>query len=120
MQWLLLYNYFVLNLDVYHLGCPVASFAKEVNLRLAKRPLVFNGRLANRGLTSFVKKATGDHYKNAYELLNLMTLKFSALKKILKIQCMGKIFYVEFQRVPYLYIGRYDSHTTLDLKSSYI
>ena len=27
---------------------PVASFTKEVNPRLAKRPLVFNGRLANR------------------------------------------------------------------------
>ena len=36
----------------------VASFVKEVNPRLAKRPLVFNGRLANRGLTSLVKDAT--------------------------------------------------------------
>ena len=31
---------------------PVASFTEEVNLRLAKRLLVFNGRLANRRLTS--------------------------------------------------------------------
>ena len=38
---------------------PVASFAKEVNPRLAKRPLRTNGRLANRGLTSLVKEATG-------------------------------------------------------------
>ena len=38
---------------------PVASFTKEFNLRLAKRPLVFNGRLANRGLNSLVKEATG-------------------------------------------------------------
>ena len=38
---------------------PVASFTKEVNRRLAKRPLVFNGRLANRRLTSLVKEATG-------------------------------------------------------------
>ena len=30
----------------------MASLTKEVNWRLAKRPLVFNGRLANRGLTS--------------------------------------------------------------------
>ena len=37
---------------------PVASLTKEVNSRLAKRPLVFNGRLANRGLTSLVKEAT--------------------------------------------------------------
>ena len=36
----------------------VASFTKEVNLRLAKRPLVFNGRLANRGLNFLVKGAT--------------------------------------------------------------
>ena len=38
----------------------VASFTKEVNWRLAKRPLVFNGRLANRQLNSLVKEATGD------------------------------------------------------------
>ena len=37
----------------------VASFTKEVNPRLDKRPLVFNGRLANRVLTSLVKEATG-------------------------------------------------------------
>ena len=45
----------------YHRICttPVASFTKEVNPRLAKRPLVFNGRLANRGLTSLIKGATG-------------------------------------------------------------
>ena len=30
----------------------------EVNPRLAKHPLVFNGRLANRGLTSLVKEST--------------------------------------------------------------
>ena len=41
---------------------PVASFTKEVSSRLAKRPLVFNGRLANHGLTSLVKEATGDFF----------------------------------------------------------
>ena len=35
----------------------VASFTKEVNSRLAKRPLVFNARLANHGLTSLVKRS---------------------------------------------------------------
>ena len=39
---------------------PVASFNKEVNPGLAKRPLETNGRLANRKLTSFVKETTGD------------------------------------------------------------
>ena len=38
---------------------PCGLFIKEVNSRLAKRPLVFNGSLANRGLTSLVKQATG-------------------------------------------------------------
>ena len=36
----------------------MASFTKEVNPQLAKRPLVFNGRLANSGLSSLVKEAT--------------------------------------------------------------
>ena len=38
---------------------PVASFNKEVNPRMAKRPLKINGRLADRRLTSLVKEATG-------------------------------------------------------------
>ena len=46
------------NLGDIFTGAPVASFTKEVNLRLAKHPLKTNGRLANRGLTSLVKEAT--------------------------------------------------------------
>ena len=38
---------------------PVASFTKEINPRLAKRPLKTNGLLANCRLTSLVKEATG-------------------------------------------------------------
>ena len=38
---------------------PVASFTKEVNSRLVKHPLVFNGHLANLGLNSLVKEAMG-------------------------------------------------------------
>ena len=37
----------------------MTSFTKEVNSRLAKCPLVFDGRLANRELTFLVKEATG-------------------------------------------------------------
>ena len=40
------------------LKIPVASFTKEVNQRLAKRPLINNGRLANHRLTSLVKEST--------------------------------------------------------------
>ena len=36
----------------------MASFTKEVNSRLVKRPLKTNGRLANLELTSLVKEAT--------------------------------------------------------------
>ena len=36
----------------------VVSFTKEVTSRFAKRPLVFNGRLANLGLTSLVKEGS--------------------------------------------------------------
>ena len=37
----------------------MTSFTKEVNPRLAKRPLKTYGRLANLGLTSLVKYANG-------------------------------------------------------------
>ena len=43
-----------------HMALPVASFIKEVNPRLAKRPLKTNGHLANHKLTSLVKEATSD------------------------------------------------------------
>ena len=45
---------------------PVASFTKEVNPRLAKRPLKINGRLANHRLTSLVKEATVSHCQDFY------------------------------------------------------
>ena len=41
-----------------HLWHPVSSFSKEVNPRLAKRPLKTNGLIANLGLTSSVKEVT--------------------------------------------------------------
>ena len=39
---------------------PVASFTKEGNLRLAKRPMKTNGRLASLELTLLVKEATSN------------------------------------------------------------
>ena len=62
----------------------------------------------------------GRRFKNTYELLNLRALKFSPANKIYIFQCMGKIFFVEFQRyplkfhkMPYPYIERYHFYTTL-------
>ena len=53
----------VISLKPQRLDCeaPVASFTKEVNLWLAKCPLVFNGSLTNRWLTSLVKEATAGY-----------------------------------------------------------
>ena len=48
--------YIIQAVDV--LATPKASFTKGVNPWLAKRPLVLNGRLGNRGLTSLVKEVT--------------------------------------------------------------
>ena len=39
----------------------MASFTKEINSRITKHPLVFNGRLANHGLTSSVKRPPEDN-----------------------------------------------------------
>ena len=50
-------SYFLVFLNVFKL-IPVSSFTKGGNPRLAKGPLVLNGCLANRGLTSLVKEAT--------------------------------------------------------------
>ena len=43
---------------------------------------------------------SGGHFKKAYELLNIRALKFSPVKQMHIFQSMGKIFCVEFQRVP--------------------
>ena len=48
----------------------VASFTKEVNPGLAKRPLGFNGRLANRGLTSLERGHRGQYLSTRYHILD--------------------------------------------------
>ena len=53
----------------------------------------------------------GGGFKNAYELLNLRALKISMLYKNHIVQCMGKIFCVEFQRVPLKFHTKYLAHT---------
>ena len=53
----------------------------------------------------------GGRFKNAYELLDLRALKISMLYKNRIFQCMGKIFCVEFQRVPLKFHTKYLIHT---------
>ena len=57
---------------------------------------------------------TGGRFNNAYELLNLRALKISMLYKSHIFQCMGKIFCVEFQRVPLKFHTKYLTHTLKD------
>ena len=60
----------------------VAFFTKEVNPRLAKRPLKSNGRLANRGLTSFVKDATVIHMRLFYVLAKAWPMRKNFIYQI--------------------------------------
>ena len=57
----------------------------------------------------------GGVLKNTYELLNLRALKISKLHKNHIFQCMGKIFCVEFQRVPLKFHTKYLTHTLKDV-----
>ena len=51
----------------------------------------------------------------AYELLNLRALKISMLYKNHIFQCTGKIFCVEFQRVPLKFHTKYLTHALKDV-----
>ena len=53
----------------------------------------------------------GGRLKNAQELLNLSALKMSVLYENHLFQCVGKIFCVEFQRVPLKFHTKYLTHT---------
>ena len=72
-------NLFTLRSQYHCCWWPVASFTKEVNPRLAKCPLVFNGRLVNCGLTSLVKKNNGDTKSQDISTMKLTQLFHSIL-----------------------------------------
>ena len=57
----------------------------------------------------------GGHFKNMYELLNLKALRNSMLYKNHIFHCVGKIFCVEFQRVPLKFHTKYLTHTLKDV-----
>ena len=57
---------------------------------------------------------SGGRFKNTYELLNLRALTFSAVNKIHIFPGMGKIFCVQFQRVPLKFHTKYVTHTLKD------
>ena len=57
----------------------------------------------------------GGHFKNVYELLNLRALKILMLYQNHIFQCMGKVFCVEFQRVPLKFHTKNLTHTLKDV-----
>ena len=57
----------------------------------------------------------GGRFKNIYKLLNPRALKISMLYKNYIFQCRGKIFCVEFQRVPLKFHTKYLTHTLKDV-----
>ena len=65
--------------------------------------------------SSLTYTSPGERFKNTYELLNLRALKISKLHKNHIFQCMGKIFCVEFQRVPLKFHTKYLTHTLKDV-----
>ena len=58
---------------------------------------------------------SGGCFINAYELVNLGTLKFSTWYKNHVFQCTGKIFCVEFQKAPLKFHTKYLTHTLKDV-----
>ena len=61
------------------------------------------------------KNVEGGVSKSCRQLLNLRALKISILYENHIFQCMGKIFCVEFQRVPLKFHTKYLSHTLNDV-----
>ena len=80
----------------------LTSFAIQL---AALSPQLGGELIQNAGIRS------GGRFKEAYELLNLRALKFSMLYEMYIFQCMGKIFCVEFQRVPLKFHTKYLTHT---------
>ena len=74
------------------------AFSIIVNHCTRRRQMIDNGKLT----------------KNTYELLNLRALKFSPVNKIYIFQCMGKIFRLEFQRLPLEFHTKYLTHALKD------
>ena len=64
-------------------------------------------------LQSITYKARG-RFRNTYELLNLRALEISHVNEKHIFQCMGKIFSVEFQRVPLKFHTKYLAYTLKD------
>ena len=79
--------------------CEQSSAANSPFLKCLLWGIHFHASCPHNEKTLFWRKPRGC-FKNRYELFNLRLLKLSMLYKNHIFQCMGKIFCVEFQRVP--------------------
>ena len=66
-------------------------------------------------IQGLIMSSAGGHFNNAYEVLNLRALRILMLYKNHIFQCMGQIFYVQFQRVPLKFHAKYQTHTLKDI-----
>ena len=91
----------------------------ETNILLSFMRILQLSTCIHVSMTTRIKLSTllitGGRFKNTYELLNLRGLKISKLHKNHIFQCMGKIFCVEFQRVPLKFHTKYHTHTLKDV-----
>ena len=95
---------------------PNASMSRYNGLPLPQRLYRYLAAIdVNFPPVSVDNREQGGISKNAYELLNLRALKKSMLYENGIFQCMGKIFYVEFQRVPLKFHTKYLTHKLKDV-----
>ena len=103
--------YFIVHSSVYCCGYFVMSTQWSTNYSNSDH----NGSFVKLVCCYIILSKPGGRFKNAYELLNLRALKISMLYKIHIFQCMGKIFCVEFERVPLKFHTKYHTHTLKDV-----
>ena len=90
-------------------GSALFSSEPSVGTVMSKSTTVY----ARHRLSIVVASPEG-RFKNVHKLVNLGDIKSSLLNKLHIFQCMGKIFFVEFQRVPLKFHTKYLTHTLKD------
>ena len=77
--------------------------------------IIISNRMVSYVCYMYDHVGPGGRFKNTYELLNLRPLKISKLQKNHIFHCMGKIFCVEFQRIPLQFHTQFLTHTLKDV-----
>ena len=108
-------QWFIYQIDMYKISLLSQNCPAVAQLVVIMRTsFATNDNKVGMVVSHFTLVSPGGRFKNAYELLNLRALKISMLYKSHIFQCMGKIFCVEFQRVPLKLHTKYLTHTLKD------